>query len=79
MGYISRSCDSEKAAWVADHVSRSGDLWKEKFDGLCEQFKTDSGIEFPKKEILMAYISSFKIVLDGISQKRDLMAYINRS
>ena len=29
----------------------------EKFDGLSKQFKIDCKIEFPKKEVLMHYIS----------------------
>ena len=78
IGYISRSCDSEKAAWVADYVSKSGDLWKEKFDGLCKQFKTDSGIEFPKKEILMHYTSKSCDLLKA-RMGAILTAYISRS
>ena len=50
----------------------------EKFDGLGKQFKIDSRIEFPRKDILMCYISKscdlLKARMGGI-----LIPYLSRS
>ena len=51
--------------------------WKRLKKGILMGYISRS-CDLPKKEILVAYISSFKIVLDRISQKGDLIAYINR-
>ena len=54
VGYVSRSCDLPK---------------KEIFDGLHKCLKNAYGGVFPKKEILIAYISDSKMVLVKITKK----------
>ena len=59
------------------YISKSCDLLKARMGAILTAYISRS-CDLPKKEILVAYISSFKIVLDRISQKGDLIAYINR-
>jgi hypothetical protein len=54
VAYIIRSCDWPK---------------KESFDGLHKHLKNAFGGVFPKKEILMAYISNSKMILAKITKK----------
>ena len=59
------------------YINKSCDLLKARMGAILTAYISRS-CDLPKKEILVAYISSFKIVLDRISQKGDLIAYINR-
>jgi hypothetical protein len=88
MAYISESCDLLMAYLrskfpflekLMDYISKLCDSPKTRNVVLLMAYKHKSH-DFPKKEILMAYISElcgfFQI---GISKKGSLMAYVSKS